>query len=327
MTKTKSAYFSEALTVNDVLLAPMAGVTDAAFRTVCRRMGAGMMFTEMISAKGLFYNNKNTADLLMLGPEETDTGVQIFGADEYYLSEAVKRFLNDSRFAFIDVNMGCPVRKITANGEGSALLSDTGKLYRVAKAVCEASEKPVSAKIRLGTDETHINCVENAAALEDAGIEMITVHGRTKEAMYTGKADKKAIAAVVKAVNIPVVANGDVFSAADYSETKRITGCRGVMVARGAMGNPFIFAEIAAAKAGRDPIPSTDADKLTEALAHFDLLVQLKGEKTACREFRKQICWYTKGMPGGAALRGRVAELETREAIVGALQTLTAELR
>ncbi len=311
MTKTNDNYFTKLFKVNDLVLAPMAGVTDAAFRSICFEFGAGLMYTEMVSAKGMCYENANTHFLLELAPNENTTGVQIFGSDEHFMSEAVKRYLNESSFKFIDINMGCPVKKVTSNNEGSALLADTKKLYSVAKAVKEASTKPVSVKIRTGIDSSHISCVENAKALEDAGVDMIAVHGRTKEMMYSGKADYETISRVVESVNIPVVANGDVFSYEDYVKIKRETSACAVMIGRGAMGNPFIFREITSVKRGTGIPPASDEEKLATTLKHLSLLVEYKGEKVACREFRKQLCWYTKGMVGGAKLRHNVAELNT----------------
>ncbi len=288
----------------------MAGVTDAAFRSVCAEYGAKLMYTEMVSAKGMCYNNANTHFLLQTAPNETETGVQIFGSDEYFLSEAVKRYLNESDFKFIDINMGCPVKKVTSNGEGSALLADTKKLYSVAKAVKDASVKPVSAKIRTGIGGK-ISCFENARALEDAGVDMIAVHGRTREMMYSGKADYELIAKTVECVGIPVTANGDVFCADDYFKIKNETNAAAVMVARGAMGNPFIFREIISAQRRKPYSLPSERERLDAALKHLALLVEYKGEKIACREFRKQLCWYTKGMVGGAKIRRHVAELES----------------
>ena len=310
MTKTEDNYFCKVFSECDAVLAPMAGVTDAAFRSICAEYGAKLMYTEMVSAKGMCYNNANTHFLLQIAPNETETGVQIFGSDEHFLSEAVKRFLNESDFKFIDINMGCPVKKVTSNGEGSALLADTKKLYSVAKAVKDASSKPVSAKIRTGTGGK-ISCIDNAKALEDAGMYMIAIHGRTKEMMYSGKADYELIARTVECVDIPVIANGDVFCAEDYFKIKRETKAAAVMVARGAMGNPFIFREILSAQGGRTYAPPSEKERLDIALEHLSLLVKYKGEKIACREFRKQLCWYTKGMTGGAKIRRHVAELET----------------
>lgn len=324
MKRTESIdYFRSLLKTNDVLLAPMAGVTDAAFRHVCAKNGAHVMFTEMVSAKGMVYGNKNTGKLLYLGPGENNTAVQIFGEDETFLSRAVGEYLNDSAFAFIDINMGCPVKKVTSNGEGSALLRNTEKLYRVAKSVVDASDKPVSAKIRLGIDG-RINACENVQALEEAGVGMVTVHGRTAEMFYSGHADYSQISLAVKtAKKIPVIANGDVGDYSGYLKIMADTGAAGAMIGRAAMGNPFVFSEIATLKNGEAYIPPTNDEKLTTALEHFEFLLKYKGEHTACSEFRRHFCYYTKGMPGGAALRSQISSYERAEQFTDLIKSLT----
>ena len=316
MTKTKNdEYFRKVLTENDAVLAPLAGVTDAAFREICTLCGADMMYTEMVSAKGMVYSDKATKELLALSPLEKNTGVQIFGSEEHFLSEAVKRYLNDSPFMFIDINMGCPVKKIVSNKEGSALLADTKKLYSVAKSVVDASDKPVSAKIRLGVGNAELNYMENAKALEDAGIAMVALHARTREQMYSGKADWDSIARLKQNVSIPVIGNGDVFSSKDYLAMKEHTGCDGVMIARGALGNPFIFEDINATKQGLSYEYPSLSEKLAFSLKHFDVILKYKCERIACLEFRKLLCWYTKGTTGGAAVRRDVNRLSSPEVI------------
>ena len=309
MTRTGTDYFRRTLETNDVLLAPMAGVTDVAFRRMCLGRGALLMYTEMVSAKGLVYRNANTAFLLELGEGESSTGVQIFGSEEDFLSAAVRDHLNDTDFAFIDINMGCPVKKVVSNGEGSALLRDPKKVYSVAKSVVDASSKPVSAKIRTGFDEKSVNVTDNVKALEDAGVGMIAVHGRTREMFYTGRADRELIERAVAVSGVPVIANGDVSSYEDYVSMLSDTGAAGVMIGRAAMGNPFIFEEIAAKKSGASWVPPTAEEKLLAALQHLGLMKGYKDERTACCEFRKQLCWYTKGMSGGAAIRSAAAKL------------------
>ncbi|MBR2780345.1 MAG: tRNA dihydrouridine synthase DusB [Eubacteriaceae bacterium] len=311
MTKTGTDYFRKTLEINDVLLAPMAGVTDVAFRRVCLGRGALLMYTEMVSAKGLVYRNENTRFLLEMGEEEKATGVQIFGSDEAFLSAAVRDWLNETSFAFIDINMGCPVKKVVSNGEGSALLRDPKKVCSVARSIVEASSKPVSAKIRTGYDENTINVTDNVKALNDAGVGMIAVHGRTREMFYSGKADRELIAKAVAVSDVPVIANGDVSCYEDYVSMKRDTGAAGVMIGRGAMGNPFIFEEIASGKRGEKYSPPTAVDRLREALRHLELMKGYKDERTACCEFRKQLCWYTKGMSGGAAVRNEATKISS----------------
>ncbi len=326
MIKTKDNYFSNILETNDACLAPLAGVTDLPFRLICQENGAGFMVTEMVSAKGLMYENKATNELLMLGENEKDTGVQIFGSDADVMSEAVKRYLNNSDFAFIDINMGCPVKKIVSNGEGSALLSEPKKLYKVANAVVKASVKPVSAKIRIGIDQKNINCVETAKLLEDAGIRAITVHARTREQMYSGKADWEKIAEVVSAVQIPIIGNGDVNSVEAYLKMKQLTGCHGVMIGRGAMGNPFIFQEIRDYHLKGSYQKVDDITKLDTALRHFSYLLKYKNEYTACTQFRKHLSWYTKGMPHSAKLRGRINSVKTKEELFSLVESMKEEL-
>ncbi len=280
------------------------------------------MYTEMVSAKGMYYKNANTNELLRLSTNEDLTGVQIFGSDEYFLSEAVKTYLNESEFKFIDINMGCPVKKVVGNFEGSALLKDTKKLYSVASAVVKASEKPVSVKIRIGFDSQNINCVENAKALEEAGVSMVAIHGRTREMFYSGNADYDIIAKAVEEVNIPIIANGDVFSYDDYDRIKRHTKAMGVMVGRGAMGNPFIFDEIISHKKGIPYTPPSEREKLNLSLEHLRLMIEYKGEKTACCEFRKHLCWYTKGMTNGSKIRKASSTLTTYDEFYKLIQSL-----
>lgn len=311
MTRTGTDYFRETLEKNDVLLAPMAGVTDVAFRRMCLGRGALLMYTEMVSAKGLVYKNRNTRFLLELDENENNTGVQIFGSDEQFLSAAVRDHLSDSGFAFIDINMGCPVKKVVGNGEGSALLKDPMKVYSVAKSVVDATEKPVSAKIRTGFDEKSINVTDNVKALCDAGVGMIAVHGRTREMFYSGRADRDLIAMAVEASGVPVAANGDVASFDDYISMKAETGASGVMIGRAAMGNPFIFEEISCQKRAEAWVPPTASLRLEAALEHLSYMKGYKDERTACCEFRKQLCWYTKGMSGGASIRSAATKLST----------------
>ncbi|NLW70764.1 MAG: tRNA dihydrouridine synthase DusB [Eubacteriaceae bacterium] len=313
MTKTEHRdFFRDILSESNILLAPMAGVTDAAYRQICHKKGFRTMFTEMVSAKGMVYGNENTLYLTKLFPSETNTALQLFGCEAKYMARAIEEYVNKSDFAFLDINMGCPVRKIVGNGEGSALLRNPQKLYDLATALVKVSEKPVSAKIRLGIDGK-INASENAAALEEAGIGMITVHGRTREMFYSGKADYAQIAKVVGAVKIPVIANGDICDYESYKRALEETGAVGVMIGRAAMGNPFIISQITSQIAGEDYIQISAAEKLRTALEHFELLNEYKGEAIACNEFRKHLCYYTKGMPGGAAVRGKVSSLSTAE--------------
>ncbi|MDD5917723.1 MAG: tRNA dihydrouridine synthase DusB [bacterium] len=301
-----------------VLLAPMAGVTDLAFREICRAMGADFSYTEMVSAKGLYYGSDRTASLLAASPQERLYGVQLFGAEPEIVSEMAKRLSEEAPegLALIDLNMGCPARKITGNGEGSALMRDLPRAARIIEATAKASALPVTVKFRKGYDAEHINAVAFARMAEESGASMVTVHGRTREQMYSGRADWDIIAEVKQVVSIPVIGNGDVFSGADALALRAHTGCDGVMVARGAEGHPFLFAEIKAALSGREYTPPTDAERIDAALAHARRLVECRGGR-AVIEMRKHVAWYLSGMRGASTLRaqvnriGSLAELET----------------
>ncbi len=300
-------------------LAPMAGVTDAAFRGICRGMGADFSYTEMVSAKGLHYNNANTGALLAPAPEERVYGAQLFGSDPAVVAEAVEGLLagNRSGLALIDINMGCPAHKIVSNGEGSALMKNIPLAARVTEAAVRAANGriPVSVKFRKGWDAQHINAVAFARAAQDAGASLLAVHGRTREQMYSGRADWDIIAEVKAAVTIPVLGNGDVFTGADALAIKAQTGCDGVLVARGAQGNPFLFREIKAALSGAPYDPPTPGERIDTALLHARRLCKTRGDR-AVVEMRKHAAWYLAGLRGSASLRGRVnavcslAELE-----------------
>lgn len=301
-----------------VLLAPMAGVTDLAFREICRAMGADFSYTEMVSAKGLYYGSERTASLLAASPLERPYGVQLFGAEPEIVAGMAKRLADEAHpgLALIDLNMGCPARKITGNGEGSALMLDLPRAARIIESAAKSSSLPITVKFRKGFDAAHINAVAFARMAEESGAAMLTVHGRTREQMYSGKADWDIIAAVKTAVSIPVIGNGDVFSGQDALALREHTGCDGIMVARGAEGNPFIFREIKAALAGKPYAPPTNAERIDTALAHARRLVECRGAR-AVIEMRKHVAWYLSGMRGASALRaqvnaiGSLAELES----------------
>lgn len=301
-----------------VLLAPMAGVTDLAFRELCRAMGADFSYTEMVSAKGLYYGSERTASLLAASPIERPYGVQLFGAEPEIVAGMAKRLADEAHpgLALIDLNMGCPARKITGNGEGSALMLDLPRAARIIESAAKSSSLPITVKFRKGFDAAHINAVAFARMAEESGAAMLTVHGRTREQMYSGKADWDIIAAVKTAVSIPVIGNGDVFSGQDALALRAHTGCDGIMVARGAEGNPFIFREIQAALAGKPYAPPTNAERIDTALAHARRLVECRGAR-AVIEMRKHVAWYLSGMRGASALRaqvnaiGSLAELES----------------
>ncbi|MBR4726006.1 MAG: tRNA dihydrouridine synthase DusB [Lachnospiraceae bacterium] len=288
-------------------LGPMAGVTDHAFRVLCREQGADLLYTEMVSAKGLHYRSRNTADLLKITPEEKPIGVQLFGSEPDIMAEAAENpLLKD--FDFIDINMGCPVPKVVNNGEGSALLKDPDLARSIVKAVAEHSQgKPVTVKMRIGIDGCTIRPGEFAKYLEDGGASCIAVHGRTREQYYSGSADWNSIHEVKEAVTIPVIGNGDVDSPGSARRMLDETGCDGIMIARAAQGNPWIFAQIKAGIEKNVTIEKPDFQTvLSEIRRHADMLIAEKGEWTAVRELRKHVAWYTEGFPYSARLRNEV---------------------
>jgi len=300
---------------NQIILAPMAGVTDLPFRLLCKEQGAGLVCMEMVSAKAVLYKNKNTETLLGIHPKEVPVSLQMFGSDAHIMGEIAKR-LEERPFAILDINMGCPVPKIVNNGEGSALMKDPKRAGEIVSAIARAIRKPVTVKIRSGFDKEHRNAVEMAKIVEDAGAAAVTVHGRTREQFYAGKADWEMIARVKEAVSIPVIGNGDITDGESAAKMLRQTGCDGVMVGRAARGNPWIFREIAAYLADGTVLqPRTKAECKEMMLRHARLQMQYKGEYTSVREMRKHISWYTAGMPHSAKLREQINTVETFAAL------------
>lgn len=288
---------------NPFFLAPLAGITDAPFRRICKEQGAGLVYSEMVSGKGLYYNDKATEKLLRFYEDEKPVALQIFGSEPEIIGFAAKK-LAERENCIIDINMGCPVPKVVKNGEGSALLKDLKLVEAIVKTAIENAGKPVTAKIRIGWDADSINAVEIAKVIEAAGASAIGVHGRTREQYYSGKADWGVIRQVKKAVSIPVIGNGDVFSGRDAVRLLEETDCDFVMIARGALGNPWIFREALALWKGQTvPSPPGINEKVELILKHFDLLLSEKGEYAAVREMRKHAGWYLKGIPGSAGLR------------------------
>ena len=303
------------------LLAPLAGITDGPFRGLCSQAGAALVYSEMVSAKGLWYGDKNTGKLLEILPGEGPAAYQLFGHEPEIMAFAARKL--DSRMnAIFDINMGCPVPKIVKNGEGSALMKNPDLVYDLVAAAVKNTSKPVTVKIRAGWDEESVNAVEVARAVSAAGASAVAVHGRTREQYYSGKADWSVIAAVKRAVNIPVIGNGDVTDTASGMRMMEETGCDFVMVGRGALGNPWIFSELTAAWRGEPlPPPPTKEEKKAMMIRHFNDILELKGEYVAVREMRKHVGWYLKGVHGAAAFRGKINGInsadELRRAIDG----------
>ena len=313
---------------NGLCLAPLAGVSDRAFRKICRAHGAEYLCSEMVSATAICYGDKKTPKLCEFGEDEMPLALQLFGSRPDFMAEAARRISDGSLSdavdipAAIDINMGCPVRKIVSNGEGSALMRDIPLAAKIVRAVKDATHLPVTVKIRAGFDETGKNAPEMAKALEDAGADMICVHGRTRAQMYSGKADLGIIAAVKQAVCVPVVGNGDIFSAASAKTMFAETGCDGIMIARGAMGNPWIFDELTAFFAGKPYTPPTPEEIVSEAVRHLDLMCTYKEEKFAIPEARKIMGYYVHDIRGASTVRGRLNFAETAEEMKAILYSL-----
>ncbi len=296
---------------NPYILAPMAGVTDLPFRLLCKEQGAGLLCMEMVSAKAIQYNNKNTKALLEIHPEELPVSLQLFGSEPDTISEIAKR-IEELPFAVLDINMGCPVPKIVRNGEGSALMKNPKLVYEIVSKTVRAIQKPVTVKIRKGFDDTCINAVEIAKIIEEAGANAVAVHGRTREQYYSGKADWDIIRQVKEAVSIPVIGNGDVVSGESAIAMMQQTGCDGVMIGRGAQGNPWIFSELLEyEKTGKIP-PRPGKEEMNQMiLKHARLQLQYKGEYLGIREMRKHVSWYTTGLPNSAKLRAKINAVES----------------
>ena len=296
---------------NPLVLAPMAGVTDLPFRLLCKEHGVGLVCMEMVSAKAIYYKNKNTEQLLEIYPQERPVSLQLFGSDADIIAEMAAK-IEDRPFDILDFNMGCPVPKVVNNGEGSALMKNPKLVEEILTKLVRAVKKPVTVKIRKGFDEEHVNAVEIAKIAEGCGVAAVAVHGRTRQQYYSGHADWDIIRQVKEAVQIPVIGNGDLHTAEDVCRMKEQTGCDGFMIGRGAQGNPWIFEQILHKLETGEDLPRPTVQAVTEmVLRHARLQVEIKGEYTGMREIRKHAAWYTAGYRNSSKLRGKINEVET----------------
>ena len=296
---------------NNLILAPMAGVTDLPFRMLCKEQGAGLICMEMVSAKAILYRNKNTKELLTIDPEERPVALQLFGSDPDVISE-IARQIEALPFDILDLNMGCPVPKVVGNGDGSALMKQPLLAGKIIEQTVRAIRKPVTVKIRKGFDDAHINAPQIAHIAQESGAAAVAVHGRTREQFYSGKADWDIIRRVKEAVHIPVIGNGDLLSGEDVRNMYRQTGCDGVMIGRGAQGNPWIFRQILHFLETGEALPKPPVKEVIETmLRHARMLIAYKGEHTGIREMRKHAGWYVNGCRNAAKLRGKINEAES----------------
>ena len=313
MTKIKQLTIGNVTLPNNLILGPMAGVTDLPFRLLCKEQGAGLLCTEMISAKAILYNNRNTKELMAINPKENPVSLQLFGSDPKIMAEIAKQ-IEEHPFDILDINMGCPVPKIVNNHEGSALMKDPLLAGQIIEAVAGAIQKPVTVKIRKGFDDEHINAVEMAHIAQESGAAAIAVHGRTREQYYSGKADWDIIRRVKEAVRIPVIGNGDLLTAQDVIAMEEQTGCDGFMIARGAQGNPWIFAQILHYFETGEHLSKPPMEEVIRMiLRHAKMMLEWKGDYIGIREIRKHAAWYTAGYPDSAKLRVAINAVESYE--------------
>ena len=302
-------------TKNNVFLAPMAGVTDLVFRVICKEMDCGMVYSEMVSAKGVQHNNKNTKELLKVDERERPVAMQMFGSDPEIMAEMARKLNEYEDIDILDINMGCPAPKIVKNGEGSALTLNPKLVGEIISAVSKASEKPVTVKFRKGFDDQHLNALEIGRIAEESGAKAVTIHGRTREQYYAGKADWDIIKALKEEIKtIPVIGNGDIFTTEDAKKMLEYTGCDAVMIGRGSQGNPFIFKRTVEYLENGVLLPEpTWEDRLDIAEKHMDMLADYKGEVIGIREMRKHLGWYIKGLPHSAEMRVKINATSGRE--------------
>ncbi len=310
---------------NNVVLAPMAGVTDLPFRLLCKEQGVGLICMEMVSAKAIYYNNKNTEELMAIHPDETPVSLQLFGSDADIIAEMAQR-IEERPFSILDINMGCPVPKVVNNGEGSALMKNPKLVEEILTKLVKAIHKPVTIKIRKGFNDQSVNAVEIARIAENCGVSAVAVHGRTREQYYSGQADWDIIAAVKDAVKIPVIGNGDVVDAKSAEALLKHTGCDGIMIGRAAQGNPWIFKEITTyLETGIIPPEPTPEQVKETVIRHAGLQLEYKGEYTAVREMRKHLSWYTTGYPNSARFRQMINSMENMDQLIESVEEIFKE--
>lgn len=313
---------------NNIILAPMAGVTDRVFRSICKEMGAGLVVTEMVSSKALYYKDKKTEEISRTTSKDRPIALQIFGSDPDVMAQVVETYINPREdIDILDINMGCPAPKIVKNGDGSALLKKPELIRQIIKNVVRVSNKPVTIKTRIGWDHKNLNGIEVAKIAEEEGACAITIHGRTRDMFYSGKANWDYIKEVKESVNIPVIGNGDIFEPIDAINMLKYTGCDGVAIGRGAMGNPWIFKRISLIMEGKEDIKPTYDEIIQMAVKHLNMLCIDKGEKIAVNEMRKHIAWYIKGMKNSNKVKNEVNRLTSKKEVEKLLLDYLYELK
>lgn len=312
---------------NNIFLAPMAGMTDKTFRIICKEMGAGLVFSEMVSSKGLYYKDRKTDKLTSVDNRERPIALQIFGSDPNIMAEVVEKYINSREcIDILDLNMGCPAPKIVKNGDGSALLKNPLLIRRILSKVVKVSNKPVTLKTRMGWDCKNINGIEVAKIAEDEGVSAITIHGRTRDMFYSGEADWDFIKRLKQSISIPVIGNGDVFEPIDALKMIEYTGCDGVLVGRGAIGNPWIFRRIKHLMEGKKDNKPTYKEIIDMAIRHLNMECEDKGESIGVREMRKQIAWYLKGMRNSNRVKNQINTVDTKKEVEKILADYLSEL-